>query len=168
MRRTLFVTIAGLIFAFTFFYVLAWPSTISSRSPIDNTTGFNKVKPGESLYVGMGPFQVVGRKSVTIVSIRLHDPSPGIEFVDARLDRAGPGYVALGAPGEDVVPSIQRLPEAPGAVLRSGDGGGFYVTFTVNDPGSYRFRGIEVVYQAGWLTRTTVLGPSVTAVIPSS
>jgi len=36
VRRTVFVAIAALIFAFTFFYVVAWPSSVSSESSIEN------------------------------------------------------------------------------------------------------------------------------------
>ena len=170
MRRTVFVAIAGLIFAFTFFYVVAWPSSVSSESSIENSLGFDKVKPGELLYAGIGPFKVIGRKKVTVVTVKLHDGSPGIELVDTRLDLYGPGFVGLGAEreGGELVPQLEKLPHAPDADLRPGQAGGLYVAFRLTDPGSYRFRGVEIVYQAGWLTRTAIVGPSVTAEVPAA
>jgi len=163
MRRTIFVALAGLLFAFTFFYVFAWPSTMSSRSKLSDTIGFDKVVPGELLYAGLGPFSIVGRRDMTVVTVKLNDPSVGIELLETRVDLFA-GGVGLGvARGTDPLSAgIERLPRAPNYVLRSADEGGFYVAFKVLSRGTFRFRGIEVTYQTGWLTRSVVLGPTVT------
>jgi len=158
VRRALFVTVAGLIFAFTFFYVAAWPSTIeagSSRSA-DKTLA---VSSTETVWVPLGPIHIVGRKKVMINTVQLNRPSVGIEFVDSRIDI---GHDP-GGPTTSQTFVASTFPAAPGAILTSGQKATIYIAFSVSEPGSYSFRGIAISYQAGWLTRTAIIGPTVRA-----
>ena len=158
VKRTVFVAIAGLIFAFTFFYAFGWPSTLASNAGAPTT--FDKVNTGEILHAGLGPFYVHGQRHVSIVTVRLKEPSPGIELVGTHvaLSPTLPGGALRG-----VQNAIEALPRAPGYVLRPGDAGAFWVTFRVLSPGSFSFRGITITYQSGWLTRSVVLGANVRA-----
>ena len=158
MKRTVFVAIAGLIFAFTFFYAFGWPSTLGADAGAP--TSFDRVRTGEILNAGLGPFHVQGQRHVSIVTVKLKDPSPGIELVATHVALAPtqPGGAVRGAQK-----AMEDLPRAPGYLLRPGDSGLFWVTVRVVSPGSFSFRGIIITYQSGWLTRTVVLGANVRA-----
>jgi hypothetical protein len=161
MRRVVVMSVIGLALAFGVFYTLSWPSTLEGS--LGNSVTLDPVKPDELLHVGLGIFKTVGRRDVNVVTVRLNGQSPGIEIVATRVALAERGGLTLGVL-RGPQPTVDALPRAPGYVLHSNDAGGFVVTFRVASPGTYTFRGFLVTYQTGWLTRTVLLGPTVTIV----
>jgi hypothetical protein len=153
------MSIIGLALAFGVFYAFSWPSTLSGT--LGNQVGFNEKEPGGLLHTGLFNFEVVGKREIKIVTVKLMDPSPGIVLVATRMGTGGEAGALRGD-----VPEIDKLPRAPGFVLQSNDRGAFVVTFKVLDPGRFTFNGIVVTYQTGWLTRTVKLGPKVTVRVP--
>jgi len=157
----LFVTLAGLIFAFTFFYVVAWPSTV--QSGVNTATTRTIAAPiNQTVWLPLGPIHVIGRKKVTINTVQLNQPSVGVEFVDSRID------IAQGPPSGGGAVDQTTLPSAAGAVLRAGDVATIYIALSAGSPGTYRIRGVALSYAAGWLTRTTIAGPSIDLTVPTA
>ena len=161
MRRALFITLAGLVFAFTFFYVVAWPSTVETDATRAATRSLSS-PPDRADWMALGPIRIVGRKNVTISSVQLNQPSVGIEFVDSRID------VGHGPPTGQGSPDATTLPAAAGMVLHPGDIATIYIAFSAHDPGRYRIGGAVLSYEAGWLTRTRVVGPSIDLTITAT
>jgi len=165
MRRVVFMSIVGLGLAFGIFYALSWPSTVEGSR--GNDVVLSDVTQGELLHVGLGNFRVVGERDATVVTVKLDDPSAGIEIVATRVALAGNGRPSVGVV-RGPQPTIDVLPRAPGYVLHPKDEGGFVVTFRVLSPGHFTFKGFAVTYQTGWLTRTAHLGPDVIVDVPDS
>ena len=161
MRRVVVVFLVGLALAFGAFYYFSWPTTLSG-SP-GNAVGFDDVKPGEKLHVGLMDFTVEGRHEITIVTVKLNSPSAGIELDAARVSLGDAGG-SIGSERGDQ-PTVEALPRAPGAVLQSNERGTFVVSFFATASGS--FNGITITYTTGWLTRSVTLGPKVTVTVPA-
>ena len=160
MRRPLFVTIAGLALAFGAFYWLGWPSSLKGSG--GNKIGFNDVEAGEVLYVGLN-FDVIGRREIHVTTVKLDGATGNVNLVDVRLSAAGsPDFVAVGALREPQ-PDVDALPRAAGTTLRPGQSGFFIVVFRAETLGKFSFRGLNVKYRSGWLTRSAVLMPRVDA-----
>jgi hypothetical protein len=165
MRRVVFMSIVGLGLAFGIFYALSWPSTVQGSR--GNNVVLHDVAPGELLHVGLGNFRVAGNRDATVVTVKLNDPSAGIEIVATRVALAGNGRPSIGVL-RGPQPTVEILPRAPDYVLHPKDEGGFVVTFRVLSGGSFTFKGFSITYQTGWLTRTAHLGPDVIVEAPGT
>lgn len=152
------MSIVGLGLAFGIFYALSWPSTVEGSR--GNDVVLSDVTQGELLHVGLGNFRVAGERDATVVTVKLNDPSAGIEIVGTRVALAGNGRQPIGVV-RGPQPTVDVLPRAPGYVLHPKDEGGFVVTFRVLSPGHFTFKGFAITYQTGWLTRKVHLGPNV-------
>ena len=159
--RPVLIVVIGLGAAFGVFRALGWPSTLEGPGLTD-VAGFGRVEAGELLHAGLGPFVVNGSRGVEITAVRA-ELSPGIDLESIRLSVVNdPGFVAVGAlrgPNEE----IDRLPGASGTTLRPGQTAFLVLSFRVVSPGEYRIPGVQVSYSSGWIRRTKILGPTVTA-----
>lgn len=164
MRRPLFVTIVGLALAFGAFYWLGWPSSLKGSG--GNTVGFNDVEVGELLYAGLD-FEVIGRREIHVTTVKLEGATGDVNLVDVRLSMAGSDFVRVGARREPQ-PDVDALSRAAGASLRPGQSGLFVVVFRAGTLGKLSFRGLNVRYRSGWLTRSALLMPRVEADVTAS
>ena len=164
MRRIVVMSIIGLGLAFGAFYYFSWPTTLSGRSGGDEIS-FPDAPPEQQLHTGQFLFEVSGRHRITIVTVRLNDPSSGFALVAARVGLGDSGASIGTASGP--TPEIEALPRAPGFVLNPRDTGAFVITIRAFGPGDFVFHGITVTYQTGWLTRSITFGPTVKVKVPA-
>jgi uncharacterized protein (DUF58 family) len=160
VRRPLFVTIVGLALAFGAFYWLGWPSSLKGST--GNKIGFNDVAAGELLYAGLN-FDVIGRREIYVTTVKLEGATSEVNLVDVRLSVAGSSDFAPVGALREPQPDVDALPRAAGATLRPGQSGFFVVVFRADALGRFSFRGLNVKYRSGWLTRSAMLMPRVEA-----
>ncbi|MGH2794844.1 MAG: hypothetical protein ACRDKG_11125 [Actinomycetota bacterium] len=158
IKAAVLSTVIGLLIAGGIFAGLGLPGSLGVGEASGRYTVVAEID--EKIYVGLGPIDPSGRK-IEILSVELVAPSPAVQVDGIRITRFNdPNPILLGS-GKGERPDIDALPDALGAILNSGDKGGFWVGFRVTATGMHGFEGVRITYRSGWLTRSAVVGPPV-------